>query len=140
MTKVRTSVVGYVHIHDVVLGSIYQVGDNTEIRSRARVFAVQRTIPVYWGSEGDASLEQFDTFKIPIPQPYIRESLQVEREYLDPYIRVGKVDIISVSSAAVFQIGSNRFMDLEARVKHQRQIQKQGEGIPQVKVTVPKED
>jgi hypothetical protein len=39
-----------------------------------------------------------------------------------PYIKVRNVKVIGVASASTLQIGSTRFIDIEARLKHFRQF------------------
>jgi spore germination protein PE len=116
----RISIVNQILIYTNALGSIIQIGDTAMIKSRADVFAVQRQIPFYLGNEGD--LTQFPIFNRPIPQPLPPRGVKVTTTHKGSNIKVKSIRIIGLSAASVFQVGSNRSIDLESRTKHIRQF------------------
>lgn len=117
---VRVSLVGGITVHDVTLGSTLLVGDIVHVANRSRALAVQRQEAVYRGDEG--SFEKFGVFSRPIPKPIVDEPETITFRNENPFIRVNFVNIISISSSTLAQVGSNRTIDLESRVKHIRQL------------------
>jgi spore germination protein PE len=117
---VRVSLVGGINVHEVTLSSTLLVGDIVHVTNRSRALAVQRQEAVFRGDEG--SFEKFGVFSRPIPKPIVDEPETIVYRNEDPFIRVNLVNIISISSSSLTQVGSNRTIDLESRVKHIRQL------------------
>lgn len=117
----RISAVGDIHIKEVGLASICMIGDCRDVTPVSTALAVQRQTSTFIGTEG--AFPAFPIFSRPIPV--------LEREPLDhfsivnrdPYIRVRAVDIISISSSGVLQVGSNCAIVAVNRTKHIRQLQ-----------------
>ncbi|WP_248929487.1 spore germination protein GerPE [Paenibacillus hamazuiensis] len=134
----RNSVVGNIYINTVLLSSILQAGDNVEIKSRTKVLAIQEAKPEFTTDEG--RFEDFQIFEVPIPKPDVDEGVRVRTANVNPNICVSNIKITSVTTSSVFQIGANRLMDLETRVKHIRQLERgagAAGGQPQVQVVQP---
>jgi len=116
----RISVVNYIHINGIIFSSIFQIGDNIEIRPRSNVFAVQRAWEWFDDTEGD--LRNYPLFSQTLPHPIITERISMQIKNINPFIKVKNVKINGMSTAAVFQVGSNTIIDSEARIKHFRQL------------------
>jgi spore germination protein PE len=117
---IRSSSVGQIKINDVSLASVIQIGDNESIKPTSKALAIQREIADFRGNEGD--FNDFPLFSrvIPIPEVYEEVHMFVENTY--DKIEVGRIRVSAFSSSAVLQIGSNRRIESEARIKHIRQF------------------
>lgn len=116
----RTSIVGSVHINTVIFDSTIQVGDNRYIDANAYIFALQRERAEFRVNE--EPLEKHPIFRRAIPQLSLREDLRMYRKNTVPAITVGTVNVKSVSTSSVLQVGSNTCIDLTSRIKHVRQF------------------
>ncbi|UCZ51456.1 spore germination protein GerPE [Bacillus shivajii] len=116
----RMSIVHNLNVIDVTSSSILQIGDAKFITPFSRAIAVQREIETFYGAEGNFDL--FPIFKMEIPQPSVVESINIQRKNETPFIKVRSIHITSVAASSVCQIGSNRLIDAESRVKHIRQL------------------
>lgn len=116
----RVSAVQNVVVREVGFASILLAGDCVNVQPRSKALAVQRQSSIYYGNEG--SFQQFPIFSKPIPLPVIDENVHFTVNNLNPLIHVKNVDIVSISSSSVLQIGSNRTIDAENRTKHIRQL------------------
>lgn len=116
----RISAVRGVSVNEVGLGSIFLAGDCITVRPRSAALAIQRQTAVFNGSEG--SFQAFPIYSRPIPLPAADDSVRFTVTNAGRFIHVGAVDIISVSSSSVLQIGSNEDICTESRVKHIRQL------------------
>jgi spore germination protein PE len=115
----RTALVGDIQINGVSTSSIVHIGDTVAIRPRNRVFAVQRQIPTFWSNEGD--FEQYPIFSTPIPLP-AAVPIRMSVDNLCSIIQVGRAQILGISSSSIMQVGNNRTIDAEARIKNIRQF------------------
>jgi spore germination protein PE len=116
----RISSVKTINIKSVSFASTFLIGDSVEITPVSRALAVQREALIYYGNEGD--LSQFPIFSQPIPKPSITEQISLYRENQRPTINVDHVKVLGVSNSSVFQVGSTKHIDAEARIKHIRQL------------------
>jgi len=116
----RTAVVNDVEINSVAIASVFQIGDSELIQSFSRAIAVQREAELFFGNEGNFA--EFPIFSEPIPLPTISEKMNYIRQNNNPFLKVGRIDIIGVSSSAIVQLGNTRHVSLESRVKHIRQL------------------
>lgn len=116
----RISSVTNIDINSVGLASTLLIGDIVEITPRARDLAVQRQVAIFNGDEGDFG--SYAMFSRPIPQPVIYEQVGMSVTNTNPYIKVRNVTVMSISAAAVMQVGSNCKVDSEARVINIRQL------------------
>lgn len=116
----RISIVQNIHINDVVLSSTILIGDIVDVNLRNKALAVQRQISSYNSKEGN--FNEYPLFTKPIPQPYVHEQVAFNVVNRSPYIKVGNVDVIAVSSSALLQVGSNQSIKAESRIKHIRQL------------------
>ncbi|MFC0275012.1 spore germination protein GerPE [Metabacillus herbersteinensis] len=116
----RVSQVNFAYINSLGISSVFNIGDSQNIHTKAKVFAVQREAEIYYSNEGD--LSQYPIFEEEIPQPLLYEPLQTAFYHEKPRIKVNAVNILGVSTASVFHIGSTRDIVCETRTKHIRQL------------------
>jgi spore germination protein PE len=116
----RVSVIGDIKVLAILFESILQIGDNVSIDSKIRLIAVQREVPAFKGDE--MPFERFRVFQRPIPQLPAAEDLRMWKTDSVPEIVVGRIKVLSISSSGIVQAGSNRFINLESRIKHFRQF------------------
>jgi spore germination protein PE len=116
----RISCVKTINVKAVSFASTFLIGDSTEIIPVSKALAVQREALIFLDNEGDYS--QFPIFSQPIPKQQITEQITVNRINHSPFINVGHIKILGVSSSSVFQVGSTKMIDAEARIKHIRQL------------------
>jgi len=116
----RTSTVQSVKVNDIGYASSLFVGDLRYFAPVSLVFAVQREISRFSGSEGD--LSKFSTFWRPIPELLPDEDVQMRVVNVDPVIRAGTVRVTSISSSSLVQFGELRGICAESRVKNIREI------------------
>jgi spore germination protein PE len=114
----RFSNVNSAYVNSVGISSVFQIGDSRQIKPSVKVFAVQREEERYYGKEGD--LSQYPIFEEEIPQPILYEQLTSTFFHENPRINVNTINILSLSSSAVFQIGSTKDIVCETRTKHIR--------------------
>lgn len=116
----RTSCVDTINIKIASFSSTVQLGDSCIINGLSRALAVQREIEVFYGNEGN--LSPYPVYSEPIPFQPIDEPFSYSRQNPNPLIRVGKIDIIGISSASLLHVGNSRHVSMEARIKHIRQL------------------
>jgi spore germination protein PE len=126
----RTSVVGNLHVLVVVTSSVLQVGDTRYIQASTTAFAVQRERPEF--DVNELPLDQFPFFRRPIPQLSPRDNVRMFKRDVGPAITVGAVKVLSVSTDAVLQVGSNKCMELKSKIKHMRQFLPRPSGAPAI--------
>jgi spore germination protein PE len=116
----RTSIVDVLKINSASFASTIQLGDSCQINGFSRALAVQRESDVFFGTEGNFS--SYPVFSEPIPFRPITESISMNIQNPNPLIKVNTVNIIAMSSSAVFHLGNSENVSMEARVKHIRQL------------------
>lgn len=116
----RISAVKNININSIVLSSVFQIGDINIINPRTKVIAVQREIPVFRIDETDDIA--YPIFSRPIPKPIPTEPINIRRINKVPIIEVNNINVSGISTSGICQIGSNKIIDSEARIKHIRHI------------------
>ncbi|AFH64434.2 spore germination protein GerPE [Paenibacillus caseinilyticus] len=116
----RLSAVGSIRVTDVGYASTVLIGDAVDFAPVSLALAVQREIPRYYGSEG--RFEDYPLFVAPIPLPAAGQPVRMSVKQSRPEICVEGVRIDAVSSSSMVQVGSNRSVRAESRVKHIRQL------------------
>lgn len=136
----RLSIVGYVYVIEIGASSVMQVGDNVTTTLDTNVFAVQRQVPIYYGNEG--SFKAYPFYQRPIPTPQPPEPFTMCVDNLGSYIRVRGIKVLGIGSTSVLQIGSNRLIGSEARIKNIRQFvtDRPGSHKPQTFIKLGSED
>lgn len=115
----RTSAVQAVRIRDIGYASTLFIGDLRYFAPISIVFAVQREISRYAGSEGD--LSKYPIFSGPIPQLLPDEEVQMRIVNANPVIQTGSVRVTSISNSSLVQFGQLRGIRAESRVKNIRE-------------------
>ena len=116
----RTSCVDHIDVNSVAFSSIIQIGDSTIVNGFSRALAVHRETEVFYTNEGN--FQAYRVFTQPLPFIPVNEAVTMEFYHHIPIIKVGKIDIIGISSSSLFQVGSSRNVSMETRVKHIRQL------------------
>lgn len=116
----RISVVDDVNIKALVSSSTFIAGDTGILKPRARIMAVQRVYPFFYGDEGN--FEEYPLYSKPIPHLPNKEKVQMTVRNESPIIKVNHIKVLGVSASSIVQIGTNWRIDSEARVKHFRQL------------------
>ncbi|MGD9676898.1 MAG: spore germination protein GerPE [Vulcanibacillus sp.] len=111
----RISKVNKINIHNVVECATAQFGDSIVLEPNAKIYALQREIPIFYEDEID--INDYQTYFKPIPKIIIDESINTKKVNKSPYIKVDSVYILSVTSSSIFHVGSTQLIDNEARVK-----------------------
>jgi len=116
----RTSVVNNINVKTGIFSSILEIGDSHLIQGFSRALAVQREAEIYFGDEG--KFEQYSTFLEPIPQLSINENIIMNKQNLNPFIKIINMDILAISTSSIVHIGNTCHVSLENRTKHFRQL------------------
>ncbi|MCQ6267466.1 spore germination protein GerPE [Fictibacillus sp. WQ 8-8] len=117
----RTSEVNHIHIRSMLFSSIVNIGDTDQFAAFSQALAIQKYEPTFdLALSGLINFPNYQAFTIPRPRPTPPKEVTME-SYNDPaYIRVGVIDILGISTAAMLHIGGIQNIDLESRVKHIR--------------------
>jgi spore germination protein PE len=116
----RTASVKNIELNSLAIASVFQIGDSNLIQGFSRAIAVQREAEIFFGNEGNFA--DFPIFSEPIPLPPISEEINMSRKNINPFIKVGNIDILGVSSSSIVHLGNTNHVSLETRVKHIRQL------------------
>ncbi|CAM3657475.1 spore germination protein GerPE [Mesobacillus zeae] len=116
----RTSAVENIRVSSLIFSSVLEIGDTTLIEGCSRVLAVQREGETFFGNEGD--FLSFKVFTEPIPLAALTEKAAFSKNDLCSFIHVGAINVIGISTSSVMQIGNAGSIQMEARVKHIRQL------------------
>jgi len=116
----RTASVKNIEIDSLAIASVFQIGDSNLIQGFSRAIAVQREAELFFENEGNFA--DFPIFSEPIPLTPITENINMSRQNINPFIKVGNIDIIGVSSSSIVHLGNTNHVSLETRVKHIRQL------------------
>jgi len=117
----RTSFVDYIKNTNLAFSSLIQLGDSNSIYNFSRALAVQREVEFFHEDEGHFG--SYSTFTKPISFAPITENIQMVRHNLKPLIKVGKIDILGISSSSALHVGNTCHLINESRVKHIRHLQ-----------------
>lgn len=116
----RTANVDRIKADSVSFASVLQIGDSDQVRAFSRALAVQREAEVFFDNEGN--FNAYSIFTEAISHSPLTESIQSTTHNLNPFIKVGNIDILGVSSSSIVHLGNSRQISMEARVKHIRQL------------------
>ncbi|MFD9624753.1 spore germination protein GerPE [Peribacillus muralis] len=105
--------------------STMQIGDTSYIDGYALALAVQKKSETFGAV--DIQFRDYDIFKRPIYIPRLYEPVNTIFSNPNPFIHVGNIDIIGISSSSVVGVGNVGHIRMESRVKHIRQVPKQAE-------------
>ncbi|EIJ81912.1 spore germination protein PE [Bacillus methanolicus PB1] len=116
----RTSFVDQIYINTISFSSFLQIGDSNMINGFSRALAVHRETEFYYSNEGNFS--EYTVFSQPIPITPVQEPFTYQTFNHHPIIKVGKIDIVGISSSSLLHVGNSKHISMEARVKHIRQL------------------
>lgn len=102
-----------------------QIGDCSYIDGTALALAVQKKSDSF--SEPEPDFSDYEIFTRPFYIPRLTEPIVSHFSNPNPFIRVGNIDIIGVSSSAIVGVGNIGHIRMESRIKHIRQIPKKNE-------------
>lgn len=123
MSKVKS-----LSLKTLAFSSTMQIGDCSYIDGLALVLATQRKSDTFSGKEGN--FNDFTIFNNPFIIPRVNEPIQCCFSNPNPFIRVGNVEVIGVSSSAVVGVGNVGHIRMQSRTKHIRQIIREPEEPP----------
>jgi len=109
-----------VRLDNLLFSSIFQVGDNVKLSPRSTVLAMQKELPQFIGSEG--RFDKYSIFSKPFQRLPETEQIEMSVHHANPFIQVGYLKVLGMSTAAVVQIGANQILDCENRTKHIRHV------------------
>lgn len=115
----RISIVQSTKVIGIREAATFHIGDSIGYDPKFRGFSLNRITTSFQGNEGDFSES---TFYEPIPKPVMTENVRMNKYDEFPFIRVGMVKIIGIANSSVYQIGSTKIINAEARVRHVRQF------------------
>ncbi len=121
----RSSYVDSLKIITALFSSVIQLGDSCYIQGFTRAMAIQRQEELFYGNEGNFAA--FPMFSDPIFIPLITENLTIQTS--NPpvsIIKVNNIHVTGVSASSFVHIGNSKMIQLEARVKHIRQLSNEG--------------
>ena len=112
----------------VSFSSALQIGDTSYIDGNALAIAVQKKSETF--NSVDVHFENYDIFKKPLYIPRLNEPVISSFSNPNPFIRVGNINIIGISSSSVVGVGNVGHARMESRVKHIREVPKKNEETP----------
>lgn len=113
-----------INIADVSLSGVVLIGDRGSFSPRLRALAVQRNLK--HSEAGEAYFGNYDIFS----RPYSIRPAGPATVYRGPgnaCIEVGAIEVLSVSSSAMLQVGNGVATHADARIKHIRQFARRGQ-------------
>ncbi|MEF2095034.1 spore germination protein GerPE [Bacillus sp. CFBP9009] len=108
--------------------STLQIGDTSYIDGISLALAVQKKSETF--DSVDIHFEDYDIFKKPLYIPRSNEPVVTSFSNPNPFIRVGNINIIGISSSSVVGVGNVGHARMESRVKHIREVPKENEETP----------
>ncbi|MGE7764067.1 spore germination protein GerPE [Peribacillus sp. NPDC096540] len=100
--------------------STMQIGDCSYIDGSSLALAIQEKSDNFQPQEFQFS--DYSIFKKPFYIPRIDEPILPQFSNPNPFIRVGNVHIIGISTSAVVGVGNVGHIRMESRVKHIRKV------------------
>jgi len=117
----RSSYVDSLKIITALFSSVIQLGDSCYIQGFTRALAVQRQEELFFGNEGNFA--EFPIFSEPIPIQPITYNLAMQTFNPPPsIIKVNTIHVTGVSASSLIHVGNSKVIQMEARVKHIRQL------------------
>ncbi|MFJ7508433.1 spore germination protein GerPE [Peribacillus simplex] len=112
----------------VSFSSTLQIGDTSYIDGNALALAIQKKSETFHSV--DIHFEDYNIFKKPFYIPRLYEPVISRFSNPNPFIRVGNINIIGISSSSVVGVGNVGHARMESRVKHIREVPKEIEKTP----------
>ncbi|WP_409294780.1 spore germination protein GerPE [Peribacillus sp. SCS-26] len=119
MFQRRISQLGRLNINTLIFSSTVEIGDSSLIDATNFVYAVQREAEYFSGKEGSFNEPLFIEKMQP---PQITENVIMNYESINPFIKVGFIDIIGDTAASIVHIGSTCDVRLQSKIKNVRDL------------------
>lgn len=116
----RSSSVKNIKVTSASLSSVIQLGDSSIINGMNRAIAVQREQQLFLGDEEDFST--YPIFQRPLVFPQDKEEVMIFSYHQNPLIKVQSINAIAFSSSSILHVGNTQSINMEARIKHIRQL------------------
>lgn len=118
----RTSHLSNLYIHNISDSSALICGDTGNLMSKSNAIRIQKSSTDTEEEEEEVEVEfsDYSLFQLKIPQweeEDDEEEDMITTVNTSSMIRVSCIKILSISDGTTFQVGSNRTMDLESRIK-----------------------
>ena len=117
----RTVHVKDTKVNNVIINSVFQVGDMNFLDSFSNALAVKEKVIAYTGNE-DEDFSRFRIFSMPASVPVIYENFPIYKNDLIPKLQVGCHYTNSVSTSSAFVIGNIGHVRMTSRVHHIRKL------------------
>ncbi|TRM11873.1 spore germination protein GerPE [Lentibacillus cibarius] len=117
----RTSSVRNIKLNGLTYSGIFNIGDAVYASTKAKGIAVQKEGAVFSGDDG-VQFENYSLFDMETNLPEQQQPVQKTTLQHKETIHVGDINLLGVSQAAIFQVGSIREVTSEARIKHFRRL------------------
>ncbi|MBT2669533.1 spore germination protein GerPE [Streptomyces sp. ISL-14] len=124
----RISKVKSLSSKSLIFSSTMQIGDCSYIDGNSFALAIQKKSETFHSV--DVHFEDYDIFKKPFYIPRLNEPVISSFSNPNPFIRVGNINIIGISSSSVVGAGNVGHARMESRVKHIREVPKKNEETP----------
>lgn len=121
----RISKVKSLSAKTLTFASNMQIGDCSYIDGSARALAVQKKSESF--TEPETEFSDYEFFTRPFYIPRLTEPIMSHFSNPNPFIHVGNIDIIGISSSSIVGVGNVGHIRMESRVKHIRQVPKKNE-------------
>jgi spore germination protein PE len=117
----HVSIVNQINVISMGIDGVLQIGDSNMIASRNRDILVQREESLYLAQEG--SFEKYVMFTdTEITIPTRQTSVRMHVVNTNPFVRVDRVEIISLLSSGIIHIGSTDYVFNNSRILQIRQF------------------
>jgi spore germination protein PE len=107
----------------VSFSSTLQIGDTSYIDGYSQALAVQKRSETF--QSVDIHFEDYEIFERPFYIPRLTEPVISSFSNPNPFIRVGNINIIGISSSSIVGVGNVGHARMESRVKHIREVPKE---------------
>lgn len=118
----RTSNVKHITVNAISNSSIFNIGDTRYSDSENKAIAVQKEGETM---KYDLKFEDFPIFKRKAVWPSFGIPVIKKTVQHHPEIQIQSVDILSISSSSVFQVGKLSHTKSESRIKHIRILEEE---------------
>ncbi|RYG72613.1 spore germination protein GerPE [Lentibacillus lipolyticus] len=115
----RTSSVNHVKLNGLTFSGTFTIGDTQQANPKARGIAMQKEGATFQNDDG-IYFDNYSLFHRQANWPENGVSVQKNTFHHADTIQVNNINIIGVTQAAIFQIGSLEQVRGEARIKHFR--------------------
>jgi len=124
----RISKVKSISSKTLIFSSTMQIGDCSYIDGKSFALAIQKKSETF--QSVDIHFEDYEISKRPFYIPRLNEPVISSFSNPNPFIRVGHINIIGISTSSVVGVGNVGHARMESRVKHIREIPKKTEETP----------